>query len=145
MREICYVLDGLLIVKTPYCISSPFLITGANVDRTASIRGIQELRQPVRRAFNRSSIMDELEACDFQQAKKFGDAVESINRTPAHSRLKRALTAFLPESATHVTKSDCINFAVVLMGLFSREKVRGKEISGSVRVISLAQIIMTYE
>lgn len=94
MRQICYVLDGLLIVKTTYCESPPFLITGANVDGTVSVRGIQELMQPVCKAFNQSSIMGKLEACDFQHAKKLGDAIESINTTPGHSRLKRALSAF---------------------------------------------------
>ncbi len=125
-REIRYVFDGLLIVKTPPCISPPFLITGANVTGAPPVRRITELMKPVRMAFNLSTMMDTLKPCDFQQAKKLGDAIESINRNHTHSRLKRALSAFYagiwnirPEERLH-------QFCRSIDGIIFSRKGRGK-------------------
>lgn len=127
MRQICNVLYGLLVFKTPYCTSPPFLVTGANVDGTISIRGVQELRQPIRRAFNQSSIMDKLEVCDFQQAKKFGDTIESISRTDTHSRLKRALSAFFAGINDTRCEERLHQFCRSIDGLIYSRKGQGKK------------------
>lgn len=126
MQQICYVLDGLLIVTTPYCQSPPFLITGANVDGTVSVRGIQELTQPVCKAFNQSSIMGKLNVCDFQQAKKLGDALESVNANPAHSRIKRALSAFFAGIRDTRSEERLHQFCRSIDGIIFSRKGQGK-------------------
>lgn len=95
MRRVCHVYDGLTIVEVPFCATRPFLLPGANVNGDVSIRQIADLQAPVRRAFNQSSILRQIDEAGLRKAYAIGDALAVVVAPPDHIRLKLALSAFL--------------------------------------------------
>ena len=124
MQRICGFLDALLIVETPYCAASPFLLTGANVSGEIRIRQVSNLHTPIR---HRSAKRRTLQQRDFEQAVIVAGSLTSIISSQIYMRLKRAISAFL--AGIHDTRHDerlhqfcrCID-GIVLSGKGSGKK-----------------------
>lgn len=104
MKCVCMFLDSLLLVETPVCVTSPFLLTGTATANGFNVRQLAGMARPVRHAFNQTAIPRELGEQDFCRAASIYDVLSGIVIGSTHIRFKRALSVFL--TGVHEARFD---------------------------------------